>query len=194
MGVIKVRRRAKFFLVPFMFLAVFVFCATIVCAQYVETDLVVDGGSPDTAMTIGVVAAEISSDSTLCVGAFLLDDNWEPDPCWYINEGKAAVATNPDDLPQNKNGSPKTGHFPIRFGEVYPGGYYVCDVPIEYTPGDTVYIAVHVDATDYCDCSIDPLTEEEICREETGWGAGIDFSGSNWATYFSIETEPAPEP
>ena len=28
-----------------------------------------------------------------------------------------------------------------------------------------------------------------MCNGETAWGAGVDFTGNNWATYFTYEMQ-----
>lgn len=79
-----------------------------------------------------------------------------------------------DDLPRNRSGKPKIGHFPISDEYVSPEtGDYIAG--INYTPGDCNFVAVHI------------VVQNTVTgQEETAWMYGvtpIDNVGnqSGWA-------------
>ncbi len=57
--------------------------------------------------------------------------------------------------------------------------------------GGSLIVAVHVEVQDPTDIVVpdNPETPEDETEylEETAWGAGDSFPGSNWATYIVLE-------
>jgi hypothetical protein len=112
---------------------------------------------------------------------------------WCFTELHLAVADSLDKIPQ-KNGNPIPGKFPDKYKPAAPGACehtHTFEVPFSLVCNDgNPVIAAHAkvkDTTGY-PC-LDPVTKEptgETCyRTETAWGKGDDFSGANWAMYFS---------
>jgi hypothetical protein len=140
----------------------------------------------------------VSYDSgVLCVTYETGDD-------WKLVETHFAIATSPGDIPQNKNGNPKVGHF--LYGDDELGEYdeednliggvdiYEECIELELEVGTHV-IAVHaslLNLDNIVGYVPDPITGEPgvpIYQQETGWGEGSDFDGKNWAMYFEFEVE-----
>ena len=108
---------------------------------------------------------------------------------WVITETHLAVASSLSDIPTNKKGNPKVGHFPYTdpaieeptqvqyiidlddFPSLYHDGYYY----------GTLYVAAHA------------VVNHPCYGSETAWGDtyGQPFPGANsWAMYFTITLNP----
>jgi hypothetical protein len=91
----------------------------------------------------------------------------------YLGETHLHVATDPGSIPQ-KNGNPIPGQFDFKEDHSWLTRWHVYKIPMDpnWVSGTELYIAGH--AVVYKTCGV----------EETAWGAGVDFPGANWATYF----------
>ena len=103
---------------------------------------------------------------------------------WRITEAHVDVKTAVTDFPM-KNGNPKPGKFTVNeeLAPVGETGWYSF-----INPGTSVFIAAHVKI------ELPELVDESgnVIRpydSESAWGAGADFSGKNWATYFAYEPQ-----
>lgn len=167
----------KAVLVPFILLMVLVFSSIVATAQ---VPLIADGGSDLTAVTVG--------SATVVNTGFDLIITMNTDSPWVLGDTKIAVGSSLDEIPQTKNGNPKTGHFPYVSGDVIP-------LPDTSVGEHTVYIATHANVVNpdeivgYEPDPQDPDILVPIYREETAWGEGEDFSGKNWAMYFEYTYE-----
>ena len=126
-------------------------------------------------------------DGVLCVTYETGDD-------WKLVETHFAIATSPGDIPQNKNGNPKVGHF--LYGDDELGEYDSEDnliggddsynecIELELEAGThTIIIAAQANLLNIVD------TDSEnnlLLYTETGWGEGYEFDGKNWAMYFEF--------
>ena len=136
-----------------------------------QTDLIADGGGEETAMDVGDVKVWNDEDS-LYVEYVITDTDW------CLIETHLHVAVDPDDIPQ-KNGNPPPGKFDYSM-EHDCLMEYIYTIPLgDWTPNTAISIAAHAELQ----------TEETVDGvvtyvDETAWGAGEDFPGRNWATYF----------
>jgi len=101
------------------------------------------------------------------------------EPNWVMTETHLAVVTDLSEFPTNKAGNPKVGLFPHKREYDFIDGVREDTYTISDTRGvgTTLYIAAHA--------VVEKQIEGEIIQEEPVWGAGTDFSGKNWATYFT---------
>lgn len=112
-----------------------------------------------------------SDDMTICVG-------FATEGSWYLTETHVAIATDPAGIPQ-KQGNPSPGQFPYKHTGLWTqtDGFCVPLADVGAAPGDPLYIATHA-----------AVAQEgaggAIVARETAWGAGPNFSGSNWGMYF----------
>lgn len=107
---------------------------------------------------------------------------YSTDSDWLITETQLAIATAFEDIPQNKKGSPKIGHFPYQ--SEHPEGTDFVQYSInlyDYFPagdwrGNTLYIAAH------------SVVEHPELGEETAWADtwGQYFPGSSIALFFTF--------
>ena len=100
------------------------------------------------------------------------------DDPWELGETRVAVSDTVEGLPVTKSGNPKMGHFP-----------YDIDSFIElsqWPEAEELYIAVYA------------KLQAQGERNETAWGFGTEFPGSNWSMYFTHtiqdDEEPPPPP
>ena len=99
---------------------------------------------------------------------YVLYETIEP---WCMTETHLAVASSLDEIPQS-NGNPVPGNFPYK-------NTHKCVTSFLYTiplsnDACELYIAAHA-------------VVKRPGSNETAWGNGVDFPGSNWATYFIYE-------
>lgn len=146
------------------------------------TDLIMDGGSLDTAMDVGDVL--VWNDADYLYVKYVVTDT-----DWCITETHLHVAGEVAAIPQTKNGNPIPGQFDY---------ISINDCVHEYTvmiqniwdPETPLVIAAHADLTK--EVIIDGIV---TYLDETGWAAGLDFPGKNWATYFMYVIQaPTPNP
>ncbi|MBW6470696.1 MAG: hypothetical protein K0A90_05680 [Methanosarcinaceae archaeon] len=103
---------------------------------------------------------------------------------WVMTEAHLSVGNTSDDIPQ-ATGNPTPGQF--EYKESFDPGVstYTFEISLDAIPNDgDIAIAAHA----VVEIIEEVYTEEEgtttETREETAWGAGSDFDGDNWATYF----------
>ena len=153
--------------------------SSLVCAQTV-VDLIAGGGD-GIGMDVG--------DVTITVDGAKINVEISVDSPWVALDNHVAVGTvdsadNVYLIPVNKKGSPKVGHFPNKAGE---------DISVPAIPeGHSLIVAVHVEIQDpnvivVPDDLETPDVDETEYLEETAWGAGDSFPGSNWAMYIVLE-------
>lgn len=107
----------------------------------------------------------ISDDGTSLFVTYRTSDDW------LLGETHLAIAVDPAGIPQTRSSNPKVGQFdPGVLPSSVDAHTIIYEIPL---PADaqTVYIAAHAVVT-----SVNG-------QEETAWGEGIAFSGSNWAMY-----------
>ncbi len=152
--------------------------SNLVCAQTV-VDLIADGGD-GVGTDLGDVT--ITYDGANITVAISVDSPW------VALDNHVAVGTidsegNISGIPMNKSGNPKVGNFPNKAGDVIPAPA----IP----EGGSLIVAVHVEIQDPNVEVVpdDPETPEDETEylEETAWGAGEPFPGSNWAMYIVLE-------
>jgi hypothetical protein len=99
---------------------------------------------------------------------------------WSILSSKVAVAASVEELPQNKPGNPKVGHFPFKHNCGQADCKHVYEIPLEKlgldVTGDActdqwIAIAVHAEVMNPCKGT------------ETAWAEGQPFPGANWAMW-----------
>jgi hypothetical protein len=99
-----------------------------------------------------------------------------------IVEAHIHVADSADEIPQTGSGNPRPGKFDHKAEYASPGVQEHVLSLDALTPGDTVYIAVHV-AVEGTYTQLIGEAPLDPPDEESAWGDGEDFSGKNWAMY-----------
>jgi hypothetical protein len=132
-------------------------------------NLIADGGSVETAFTVGQV--EVTKvDNNLHV-VFSTEGDWE------LTETHLQVAASVDEVPQTNKGNPKVGKFDFSSSDVHE---YIVPIP---DGCDSVIIAAHAAVQLYE--GVDEF-EQPIFRYESAWGEGDEFNDDrNWAMYFT---------
>ena len=102
---------------------------------------------------------------------------------WLLTETHLQVAASLAGIPQTKNGNPIPGQFTE--GDSYsppqPGDTFTFNLADNgWGANTTFYIAAH---------AVVVKETSECVQRETGWAEGTQFSGKNWATYFTCATE-----
>jgi len=103
------------------------------------------------------------------------------DSAWCLNELHLHITTSEDLIPQTKGGNPIPGRFDYseKLGCV---DKHSIKVPLVGLPPQTkLFIAAHAKVGES-----NPINPESQL-EETAWGAGTNFIGNNWGTYFNYE-------
>ena len=105
---------------------------------------------------------------------------------WYFSEVHIAVADSLNKIPQ-KNGNPPPGQFPFKYSYNSPGiQFKEYTIPITSSNGwdqlvcDKLYVAIHLVVNQINPCG-------GIIQSQTGWTGNKDFTGKNWAKYFTYE-------
>lgn len=109
---------------------------------------------------------------------------------WCITETHVHVFT--DNLDFNditlKNGNPPPGKFDYK-DEHDCVADHTYEIPLNWSPDIELYIAAHAvvqnDSVPVDWDNGDPIS----WWTETAWGAGFDFPGANWATYFTYKVQ-----
>jgi len=110
--------------------------------------------------------------------------NLQLNDLWRASGSHLDIALLPQDFPMTKTGNPKIGNFE------YKNDYYPSVNNISYTftldelglkEGDTVYIAIHLNAQ--------KLVNGEIVQSETAWTEGTSFPGKNWAMFVEYQVQ-----
>ncbi len=118
---------------------------------------------------------------------------YETEGDWELVETHFAIATSPGDIPQNKNGNPKVGHF--LYGDDELGEYEEIEGIFVLVGGKDSHeecIELELEVGTYIIAAQAKLVNtEEIDDEgnlviESGWGEGDEFDGKNWAMYFEF--------
>jgi hypothetical protein len=153
--------------------------SSLVCAQTV-VDLIAGGGD-GVGTDLGDVT--ITFDGANITVAMSVDSPWIALGD-HVAVGTVDSEGNIDGIPMNKSGNPKVGNFPNKVGDVIPAPA----IP----EGGSLIVAVHVEIQDpnvivVPDDPETPDVDETEYLEETAWGAGDSFPGSNWATYIVLE-------
>jgi hypothetical protein len=99
------------------------------------------------------------------------------DDC-VLTETHLAVADSLEGIPQTRKGNPIPGQFAYTMEHDPPVPEYTYVIDLAAWPeGTELYIAAHAAVS--CPCR----------GEETTWGAGYDFPGNNWGTYFTLTAD-----
>ena len=138
---------------------------------------------------VGEVCAEATPDG-LCI-------RYQTSGDWYLDETHLWVGLNLSEMPQNRKGNPKIGHFP--YGDSVPGSqfYEVCipysdlglDEQTICAADQLVLFAAHA--------SVYREVDGQIVQTETGWSDGSPIvEKGNWSTFSSItlSCDDGPEP
>jgi hypothetical protein len=92
-----------------------------------------------------------------------------------------AVADSLAGIPQNRNGNPTPGHFPINTTYNPPVTTVSFVIPLgSFSPGETVYIGAQAEVQ----------APGGQGGSQTAWGDGPRFGGHNWATYIAYQVQP----
>jgi hypothetical protein len=138
--------------------------------------LVAGGGNPKSARCAGHV--RVWNNCSYLVIKFIGYNGWR------LTETHLHIAASMEDIPQTSHGNPIPGQFDYKT-EHENVEMYVYTIALEDLPEGCLVIAAHAVVENEC---------EEL--SETAWGAGCDFPGRNWATYFlyCLQVEECPEP
>lgn len=128
----------------------------------VTTDLLADQD-----MNVGEVS--VSDDGVNLTVKYVTTDGW------VINETHLAVAESSDAIPQTKKGNPIPGQFEYK-NESQDLGIteYTYEIPLSWAAGTELSIAAHAEVWNGT-------------LNETAWGNGTEFSGKNWAMFFTYQ-------
>ena len=99
---------------------------------------------------------------------------------WSLSETHISVQTTEADIPQNKKGNPKVGHFEYSESHDPNVEFYELVISLDdlTVNGDgTLTIAVHA--------VVQQIVNDEVVAEETAWKDGVNrfVDKGNWATY-----------
>jgi hypothetical protein len=139
------------------------------------TDLIAGGGNPASAIDVGDVLVWNDGEQLFVRYHVTAQD-------WCLTETHSHVATSADAIPQTKKGNPIPGKFDFSATlDCVASLTFV--VPLTWGPGVELFIATHASLENRSVVySNGPWTE-------TAWGAGFDFPGRNWATYFTYTVQ-----
>jgi hypothetical protein len=99
---------------------------------------------------------------------------------WVITAVHLAVADSLDGIPQNKNGNPIPGHFPINSTFNTPVTSITYTIPLgNFAVGETLYIGAQAEVQ----------APGSQGGSQTAWGFGPRFGGHNWATYVNYTVQ-----
>ena len=173
-----------------------------VMAEPVEVDLVADGGEEYSPGVYGLVVGtvKVSNDDEFLYVEYLITLSDAAND-WVINETHVDVNLEFKKIPQTKSGNPKPGRFDSKTYHD-PGVKAVVHVfsleKLGAEPGDTLYVAAQAAITNMAEPIFgpgedgEPGTADDVFlgyREESAWGEGEDFPGSNWAMYFEYDMQ-----
>ncbi len=102
---------------------------------------------------------------------------------WSLSETHISVQDKEDDIPQNKKGNPKVGHFEYSESHNPNVEFYELTIPLDELPdGDTWAIAIHA--------VVQQIVDDEVDAEETAWKDGEPFvQKGNWAMYNTYDIQ-----
>ncbi len=99
---------------------------------------------------------------------------------WVITAVHLAVADTLDGIPQNKNGNPIPGHFPINSTFNTPVTSITYTIPLgSFVPGEALYIGAQAEVQ----------APGNQGGSQTAWGFGPRIGGHNWATYVNYTVQ-----
>jgi len=99
---------------------------------------------------------------------------------WYIKETHVIVAGSPDEIPTNKPGNPRIGHFPYSSSHTVGDGTQVVEYPtIQYISGDDLFIATHAVVYN----AVTGQEETAFAYNEADESKNRTFSGKRWGWY-----------
>ncbi len=139
----------------------------------INTDIIYAGQH----IVVGAVTTEIVE--TDLVVTYTTTDGWE------LIETQLWVGTDLAEMPQNRKGSPKIGHFP------YKSTFFAATTHSVSIPLDALGFACPSDASDYiiaAHASVQLVNDEGVITQtETGWSEGSLFVEKGmWGTYSNI--------
>jgi len=144
------------------------------------TDLIADGR--DSAIDVGDVLVWNDGDDLYV--KYLITE-----PGWCLTETHLHVAESLELIPQ-KNGNPIPGKFEYK-DEHNCITVYTHEIPLVWSIDVPLCIAAHAKVqNDTVPVGWDSEGNPISYWTETGWGAGFEFPGKNWATYFSYTVQP----
>jgi hypothetical protein len=145
-------------------------------APETQTDLIAGGGGKGkSAMDVGDVLVWNDADN--------LYVRYVVDYPWCMTETHLQVATSVDMIPQ-KRGNPIPGKF--EYKEEHDCVLdYTYPISRDWVPGTELSIAAHSEVKKL----IMIVDDIPIYQYESAWGAGSDFPGKNWATYFTYTVQ-----
>lgn len=97
---------------------------------------------------------------------------------WKFQLSHVHIATTPEGIPSNKQGIPVPGKFMEQTPHTPPVSSFNYAFPNIYDIGQTIYIAVHLEAV-----KLDGMGE--IVQEETAWAGNEPGNGPRWWFYMS---------
>ena len=145
------------------------------------------GGGDGVGTSLGDVV--VTDDGTNLKVKYDLNVNAEcvTDSDWELIETHIDASLTVAGIPQ-RNGNPPPGKFAYKddhanvltFERTIPLSDF--GTAVQTQSGETLFVAAH--AAVECDTLVDDdVSGNDIFVDETGWGAGSDFSGKNWAMY-----------
>ena len=138
--------------------------------KYGEIEHILYGGQT---IPVGIVTIGVTEDGENNIYVM-----FETDPGWYIKETHVFVGPAGSEVPVNKPGNPRIGHFPFSTDHQYGDGTDSVSYPtIPYTIDSSFVVATH--AVVYSDDG----------QEETAWAYNAEnstrFSGKRWGWFQS---------
>ena len=172
-------------------------CEPIFPSAYIVANATAGGGNEASQVDVGEVLVADDGIDYLYILAVM--GNWEGPTGeeefvltdWEIIDAHAHVAVSAGDIPQKK-GNPRPGKFDLHYedgewtddeglqdGKIIQGGWMI-ELTQAMIDAGTVYIALHLEVLN--DNGTPEITDDVY---ESVWANGTDFSGKNWATYFT---------
>lgn len=161
--------------------AVFVVLALMAAPAAVTAMVVVTppegGGGCTQEMTVDLIAGQHIDAGNVIVSVCNnnLNITYVTEDEWLLGELHLAVASSLDGIPQTKKGNPIPGKFNFTAHLEDYKTTYTFEIPLDGLSG-TILIAAQAEVYKQADGGL---------LEETAWGEGVQFPGSNWAMYFS---------
>lgn len=158
-----------------------------------KVDLIAGSRSAHGGTDVGDVtvsdSASVGTDGTVNVNLTIKFSAEDP---WLLAETHLAVAESLDDIPQSGGRNPKPGKFEYKWeaettNDVVSSYEYPAITLEGLEPGATVYIAAHAAVITLGE-DADGDGYPDVVENESAWGEGEEgqeFSGRNWAMYFT---------
>ena len=138
-------------------------------------DLIAGGGNPASAIDVGDVLVWNDGEQLFVRYHVTAQD-------WCLTETNSHVATSADAIPHTKKGNPIPGKFDFS-ATLDCVTSLTFAVPLTWGPGVELFIATHASLEN------PSVFYNNGPWTETAWGAGFDFPGGNWATYFTYAVQ-----